>query len=356
MSPRKIAVLILGLGALAAQPGRAEDPQREADRLIRHGIELRKALDDEAAAREFQKAYDLVRTPRAAAQLGLAEQALGRWEDAERHVREALRAPDDPWVAHNRGTLAETMSTIQSHLGRVEVNGDPPGAHVSVNGRPVGDLPLEQAVIVSAGDVDIELRAPGYRPAQRTVRLVAGQYQRVVVHLTPESLPGPAHVDAPPPVEPAASSAVAATVQASAPAPAAPAGSASITRRVVKWTAGGLALAGLAVGATFTVRHYQNVSAFDAHDPPCADDNGKAVLQGSGAQAPAQCQHDLDAYRLDTQVAIGAYVAAGAFAATWLILQLTDDSGPASSGEHAFWRPACAPWGAGVGLSCAARF
>jgi hypothetical protein len=58
--------------------------------LIRRGIELRKAHDDPGAVPYFQKAYDLVHTPRAARQPGLAEQALGRWEDAEQHVREAL--------------------------------------------------------------------------------------------------------------------------------------------------------------------------------------------------------------------------------------------------------------------------
>ena len=65
-------------------------------RLIRHGIELRKVHDDEGAAREFQKAYDQVHTPRAAGQLGLAEQALGRWEDAERHVGRRCTRPATP--------------------------------------------------------------------------------------------------------------------------------------------------------------------------------------------------------------------------------------------------------------------
>jgi len=352
MSPRKVAVLILGLGALATRPTRADDRDRESDRLIRHGIELRKALDDEAAALEFQKAYDLVHTPRAAAQLGLAEQALGRWEDAERHVREALRAPDDPWVVHNRATLAESMSTIQSHLGRVEVNGDPVGAEVAVNGRLVGRLPLTGPVIVSVGDVDIELRAPGYQRGQRTVKLVAGQYQRVVVNLTPEQAPPAARAAAAPAAEPAPAGA-AAVIQASAPqAEESP----STGRRVAKWTAGGLAVAGLGVGVVFTVRHYQNVSTFEANPANCADDNGKAVLQGTTTPGPAQCQHDLDAYLLDTKVAIGGYVASGLFAATWLILQLTESPGPRASAERALWQPTCAPWGAGVGLTCAARF
>ena len=99
--------------------------------------------DDEGAAREFQKAYDQVHTPRAAGQLGLAEQALGRWEDAERHVGEALHATGDAWVVKNRAILDEALGAIQGHLARVEVIGDPDGADVSVNGRLVGKLPLQ---------------------------------------------------------------------------------------------------------------------------------------------------------------------------------------------------------------------
>ena len=60
--------------------------------LIKHGIDLRFAGDDEGAFREFQKAMQMARTPKAVAQVGLAEQALGRWEDADVHLAEALRA------------------------------------------------------------------------------------------------------------------------------------------------------------------------------------------------------------------------------------------------------------------------
>jgi hypothetical protein len=116
----------------------------DAKKLIRHGIELRKVHDNDGAAREFQQAHDQVHSPRAAGQLGLAEQALGRWDDAERHVGEALRSRGDRWVAKNRATLDEALGTIQTHLGRVEIIGDPEGAEVSVNGRSVGRLPLPE--------------------------------------------------------------------------------------------------------------------------------------------------------------------------------------------------------------------
>jgi hypothetical protein len=344
--------LAVGMLALLAWPSRHACAQAsdDAEKLIRHGVELRKAHDDEGAARAFQRAYDKAHSPRAAGQLGLAEQALGRWEDAERHVGEALHATGDPWVTKNRAALDEALVTIQVHLGRVEVLGDPEGAEVSVNGHSVGKLPLADAVRVSAGQVDVEMRAPGYVPVQRTLTIIGGQYQRLVLHLVKEELAlkppggdgglagggsiggggGGGDLDRP------------------APPP-------SRARKALKWSAAGAAGVGLAVGITATILHNNNVSKFDAYSPLCADNNGKAVHQLDGSAAP-ECQGALDAYRRDTTFAVVGFVGAGAFAVTWLVLQLTEGPSHRRAIDHAMVQPLCAPSLSGLGLSCEARF
>ena len=342
-----LAVVAVQTRAVAAESSGA------ADGLIRHGIELRKAHDDEGAAREFQKAYDQVHTPRAAGQLGLAEQALGRWEDAERHVGEALRAAGDGWVIKNRAILDEALGAIQSHLARIEVIGDPEGAEVSVNGRLAGKLPLQEPVRVSAGEVEVELRADGYAPAQRTLTIVGGQYQRLVLHLAKE-VPTSAGdstsgVKVSGDQRPQSGSTSVAPLLATAP----PAGEPSTGRAVLKWSAAGLAGVGLVVGVVATVAHGNNVSAFNNHVPACEDKSGMAV-HGDGSPAP-ECQGSLDSYRSDTTWAIVGFAGAGAFAVTWLILQLTEGS-HAGAVEHARAAPLCAPSLSGLGLSCELRF
>src|SRR3569832_91379 len=67
------------------------------DAVIARGVALRKEGDDQAARDLFMKVYERSHSARAAGQLGLAEQALGRWEEAEAHLREALRSPNDSW-------------------------------------------------------------------------------------------------------------------------------------------------------------------------------------------------------------------------------------------------------------------
>lgn len=327
-----------------ARPAAADDA-READKLIRHGVDLRKAHDDEGAAREFQKAYDMVHTPRAAGQLGLAEQALGRWEDAERHVAEAMRAKDDAWAVKNHAALDDAMGTIQAHLGRVEVIGDPAGAEVSVNGRNVGKLPLPDAVRVSAGEVDIEVNLAGYTGTQRNVTIIGGQYQKVIIHLAKE-------VAAAPEARPVAPEAPAAS-PVRAP-DAAPAEGPSATRLALKWTAAGLAGAGLVTGIVFTILHSQNVSTFTSHG--CFDNGGVGVDKSN--MPTDYCQSTLGTSQTYQKVFIAGYVGAGVFAATWLILQLTEPSSPAAApaAEQALRGPLCGPASSGFGLSCAVRF
>lgn len=360
------AVLAAGLGSSRAYGAAADD---DAEKLIRRGVQLRKAHDDESAARLFQKAYDQVHSPRSAGQLGLAEQALGRWEDAERHVSEALRTADDPWVSKNQATLADALGIIQGHLGRIEVTGDPEGAEVSINGRAAGKLPLTDAIPVSAGEVDVDLRAPGYTPAQRTLTIVPGQYQRLVMHLVKESAGPVGAAEQSRPVTGAGTSDSAGAGTAVGPGAAVASGTTKTTaaiesppversgaRAAVKWSALGLAGVGVAVGVAATVLHSQNVSAFDNNSLNCADDNGTAVIQGSTTKAPG-CQSALDSYRRDKTWAIVGFAGAGAFAVTWLILQLTEGPSPsAASAEHAQARPFCGPSSTGLGLFCAARF
>ena len=250
---------------------------------------------------------DQVHTPRAAGQLGLAEQALGRWEDAERHVGEALHAAGDAWVVKNRAILDEALGAIQGHLARIEVLGDPEGADVSVNGRVVGKLPLKEAVRVSAGEVEVELHAPGYVPMQRTLTIVAGQYQRLVLHLTKEALASAGDV---PSVDKVAadqtqtSGSTAVTPLVATPPPA---DQPSTARSVVKWSAAGLAGVGLVVGIVATVEHGKNISAFNSMSG-CFDDNGMAV-HANHSPAP-ECQGTLNSYRNDKTWAIVGFTAA----------------------------------------------
>jgi hypothetical protein len=190
--------LLLGLGAARAAPEGGGDTDEDA--LIREALMMRRRGNDRAAQVELQRAYDLGHSPRAAAQLGFAEQALGMWPQAEVHVGAALRAPEDPWIHRNRATLEQSLAVIRAHVGRVEIVGGAPGAQVTVNGDPVGLLPLPDAVAVSAGPVEIEVRTPGAPLATRTVNVAVGEYARVPFPVVAARAPAIAQAPQQPPV------------------------------------------------------------------------------------------------------------------------------------------------------------
>jgi tetratricopeptide (TPR) repeat protein len=112
---RTVALLLAGSCVL---PVAAWAAVGDEDALIRHGLELRRAGDDEAARAELQQAYDQEPSPRAAAQLGFVEQALGQWAKADEHVGEALKTPADPWIRRNRAIIEDAHDRIQAHLTR----------------------------------------------------------------------------------------------------------------------------------------------------------------------------------------------------------------------------------------------
>src|SRR5579872_2645775 len=156
-----------------AGPAWATDVE-SVEALVRQGVELRQQRHDARALPLFQKAYGMSRNPRTAGQLGLCEMALGYWLDAESHLSEALNVPDNPWVSRNLADLTGALAAVRTNISDVTVTGEPKDAEVMVNGQSVGRLPLAAPVRLGKGAADVELRAPGYVSATRSLMIPGG--------------------------------------------------------------------------------------------------------------------------------------------------------------------------------------
>jgi hypothetical protein len=308
----------------------------KADELIAKGIELRKRGDDRAALSLFQQAYAAAPAPRAAGQLALAEQALGRWVAAEGHMTEALRSTSDPWVRKNYSSLAGALQMMQSHLGHIEVTGEPPGAEVFVDGQPVGKLPLADPVRVAAGSIDVELRAPGFVSAGKTVVVPANGYERTFASLY-RQVSVPSQVIQATPV---------AAVQTSSPSRP------SELRASYKWIAWGAGAIGLVFGAYGAIENGRRTDAFTAAG--CRLDNqGVAVLAATRAY-DAHCNSLKGDYESATTIAVAGFVVGGVLAAAGAVLWVTEPK-PASVGVAL---QSCGLEGSRsvLGAACAFRF
>lgn len=272
--PRGAAVALMLVTALAAAPAPAlaQTAPADAAALVKQGLALRRERRDADALDAFRRAYAIDAAPRTLAQLALAEQALGRWVDAEHDLQAALAA-DDPWIASNRRLLGAGLAAIRSHLGSLDVEADVAGAELWVNGARVGRLPLAAPLRVEAGSVIVEVRAEGYAAARRVTSVEPGGSARETVHLVavagPSPLPEP---PAPPPPRP--------PVQP--PPPPAPTSRDVPVDRPMRATAFvllGAGAAGLAMGTTFGVRTFSAKADRDRNCPNGCSPQGVAFDQ-----------------------------------------------------------------------------
>jgi hypothetical protein len=168
--------------------------------LIRQGVELRKRGNDQKAEEYFRSAYQLAATPRAAAQLGLVEFALDRFDEAQGHLSEAL-ATHDAWVDEHRKILEESRAEVRKHLVQLEIVGAPPRATIAVGAGPQSPLPADGKLWLAPGAISLRIKAPGRNSIVRKADTSAGEH--MIVDVTPSN-PEPTAAP-PPPLDPARS-------------------------------------------------------------------------------------------------------------------------------------------------------
>jgi len=251
-----VAVFAAGL-ARSAQAQETEEPEA----LIKQGISLRRKGDDRRAQGYLKRAYDLAKTPRSAAQLGLVEQALGQFYDAQIHLSEAL-ATKDAWVQDNRAQLEESRKFARSKLAKVEITGAPADATIAVGNDPPSALPRDGVVWLTPGESAMVVAAPGRKPFTKTVTAAAGESTRVAVEMPSDAPPTPAAgaVGAGIAAAPAATPSPVEVVQTPAPAESGQ----SSTGRTLRMTGIGVVAGGVALAVTGFVLRGIATSKLDA--------------------------------------------------------------------------------------------
>lgn len=327
----------------------------DAEALVKEGVALRRQGDDLAALKKFEQANSIEQSPRTFAQLGLAEQALGRWGAADRHLRAALANPNDGWMAKNRRSIEQALKTVAQHVGQLEVVGSPAGSEVRVDGELVGKLPLQRGVPATAGIVAVEVRAPGHLPIIRSAQVEVGGVTRESFNLQPVALGAsepvaagapaerPGQPGGPPVVSPEPPPDERSEERPSAPLPGDSGNRGVAPGHVAALVAGGLAVGALGLGIFEHLTWQNRVSKFNSTCDPYAPNYGSWACK---------TLHD-DGQDARTLTFVG-YGLAGAFGATALVLYLVTPSQSASASSQV--ARACTIGPAAIGLSCGGRF
>ena len=128
----------------------SDDPA--AERLVSRGIELRAQGQDSRALEAFQQAEAIdPDSVRVQIHLATVHQALGNWLLADDYLSKALARRDHPYVIRHLQALEDAKRVIDANIGRLEVEGEPPGAEVRLNGRVMGTLPLAAPIRTRTG-------------------------------------------------------------------------------------------------------------------------------------------------------------------------------------------------------------
>lgn len=254
-SPRSL-IGALSLLLMSSLTPAAHAQERSEDRVYEQANRHRRRHRDARALELLRVHYESTHEPRALASMGLAEMALQRWAEAERHLVEALAMPPSEWIRANRAPLESSLQQVRARLGvgALIVLSDVAGAEVFVNGTRVGAA--SESIRVSAGAVGFEIRAPGHDPANRSVTVAPGVTvtERVALRavvpveasapaLTPAPAPALTH---PPTIN--VSLAPAPTVVPSSAAPSS-SGASTATLRALGWASAAGAAVFLGIGA-----------------------------------------------------------------------------------------------------------
>jgi hypothetical protein len=323
---RGVAFLLLGV--LAPALALAQSPE---DALLNECYTLRRAGRHDASLPRCEEAASRFPSGRSLTQLALTEMALERWAAAATHLTSALADHTHPWMQPNRPSVEDALRTVRPRVGVLEVDTNIPDATVSVPGS--APAPASGPVFASPGRVTVILRAEDGRTVTRNVALVAGQttHERMDFPAAPTNVAAnttAAPLSLPPPPD--------------RPLPSSLPATRTSTRRVLAWTAGGVALAsfGLAL-VSWRVREGV-VSDYLAACPAAT-----STAEGCGARWDTA---DGEASQWETLTTVGL-VAGGAFALTSAILFVTE---PSRSPSATTW--ICAPSVGLAGGHCAVRF
>jgi hypothetical protein len=322
---------VLSLPAHAQPPPIHESPGADADsgdapeveRLVASAISLRAEGKDREALAVLHRAAQMdPHSLRVKVHLANVYQALGEWLLADDFLRQALAAPQHPYIQRHRQALAEARSVIDDHLGKLEVVGEPTGAEVRLNGRHIGTLPLSEPVPVTVGSYTLEVRMAGHYTVSRPLSISARDHVRESIRLEPRT------PDEGLRLSPAAGTGATAPGLSAEPP----------DRRWLTWT-----LAGLGAAAAATT-----VGAFiyrEEHAERWNDDARCVSPQRTRAEL---CGSERDKVEAGDAWALGAGVATGVFAAAALlnVYVFVDDAGVEQAGLA----------GCGVGIQGASCF
>jgi hypothetical protein len=186
------AVLLVPLQAAAQTAAPSAAAVAEAERLFNDAVAASERGDFAAALSAFQGSYRLNPLPDLLYNIGMCHKALGDLPAAANAFREYVAAVGGNLSPEERAEFDTLLAELVPQVGRLVIEGPPPGASVLIDGVVVGTAPLPAWVAVAPGRHNVEAALDGYSRFTSEVDVVAGASLTVSAPLVALVGPGPA--------------------------------------------------------------------------------------------------------------------------------------------------------------------
>lgn len=187
---QRFAFVTAALVAMSAGTSARADDTARAKELYEMGNKLydeQKWAEAEAA---YQSAWNLRKSFDLAGNLGDVEMQLGQYRDAAEHLSYAYDEFPTGGKPEVREALGKRIEEARQQVGVLQIKTNILGARLYVDGKLVGQAPLEKGVFVDVGQRVIEARIDGHDDQLRTIDVTKGSKQEIELKLVPKASGG----------------------------------------------------------------------------------------------------------------------------------------------------------------------
>ncbi len=155
-----------------AQP--SQDNVKQAGQHFERGLQLYNDAEYRLALIEFERAYQLVPNYRVKYNIAQVSIQIGRYAHALRALEAYLEEGGDQISAERRAQVQADLNMLAGRTAKVNVTSNVDGAEILVDDKVVATTPLDEKLLIDAGEHRMTVRQRGYQPHTEQLTLAGG--------------------------------------------------------------------------------------------------------------------------------------------------------------------------------------
>ncbi|HEX6766478.1 MAG TPA: PEGA domain-containing protein [Polyangiaceae bacterium] len=166
-------------------PAPSDAKKEEAKARFLRGLSLAKEGAWDAALAEFTASIEIYPTRAALSNAAISLKQLKRYAEAHAAYAELLTKFSDELAADARASVESDMSELRALLGVLEIESQPSGATVVIDGQQRGLTPLAAPILVDAGTHSIRVAKDGFVSYETQLTVASRQNRKISAALRP---------------------------------------------------------------------------------------------------------------------------------------------------------------------------